>query len=507
MNRRILFQVTAPAVLIGAVLLGTCGSSAWYITRLQTSISNVLADNVASLEAAEELEIRVRQLRFHTLLNLSDPGPLRQQRIQRDQRLFEDGLQRARESASTDEERECVRLIDDEYRRYKKELASLETNESGTTSPIGRLSDAHPVERVVNPCQELLDLNKEAIQRTAQESQRVSTEARQAMVLAGLAGPIGGVIIGYGIARGLSRSIYQLSVRVHDMAQHLDQDVASVSVATSGDIGYLDKQLQHVLGRVQEMTERVQQQQREILRAEQLSAVGQLGASVAHEVRNPLTGIKMLVDAALRPTNPQPLSREDLEVIRSEITRMEKTVQGLLDFARPPAIERCSIRLQETVGQAVDLVRARARQQDVGIQVHAPLDGILVFADRSQLHTVLINLLLNALDAMPQGGILQIDLSTLSEQEARLDVGDTGSGISTEMAGKLFTPFASGKPTGTGLGLSISKRIVDEHGGRIMAANRPEGGACFSIVLPASLESERATGTLEVPRSSQAVTS
>jgi two-component system sensor histidine kinase HydH len=93
---------------------------------------------------------------------------------------------------------------------------------------------------------------------------------------------------------------------------------------------------------------------------------------------------------------------------------------------------------------------------------------------------------LNALDAMPRGGKLEIDLESLEPAGIRLSVRDTGPGIADEITDRLFTPFTSTKPTGTGLGLSISRRIVEEHGGSITAANRPEGGACFTITLPPS---------------------
>ncbi len=107
--------------------------------------------------------------------------------------------------------------------------------------------------------------------------------------------------------------------------------------------------------------------------------------------------------------------------------------------------------------------------------------------DRGQWHTVLVNLFFNALDAMPRGGRLEVALEAAADG-VRLRVSDTGAGIPPEMQGRLFTPFASSKPTGTGLGLSISRRIVEEHGGRLVAENRPGGGACFTITLPAGTE-------------------
>ncbi len=110
--------------------------------------------------------------------------------------------------------------------------------------------------------------------------------------------------------------------------------------------------------------------------------------------------------------------------------------------------------------------------------------------DRGQFRTVLVNLLLNALDVMPQGGRLDVRLEVSPVTGISLTVADTGSGIAPDIADRLFTPFVSTKPTGTGLGLSISRRIIEEHGGCLTATNRTTGGACFTIWLPATQGAE-----------------
>jgi signal transduction histidine kinase len=192
----------------------------------------------------------------------------------------------------------------------------------------------------------------------------------------------------------------------------------------------------------------------------------------------------MLVESALRSRNPTPLNAEDLRVIHGEVARLEQTVQGFLDFARLPAPQRCRCDLRDLVTQARDLVRGRAQQQSVAVTLHGLEQPAVGCVDRGQFSTVLVNLLLNALDAMPQGGRLDVELTAQASGAVRLAVSDTGAGIPAEMADRLFTPFATTKPTGTGLGLSISSRILEEHGGRITASNRPEGGACFLITVP-----------------------
>ncbi len=207
---------------------------------------------------------------------------------------------------------------------------------------------------------------------------------------------------------------------------------------------------------------------------------------MAHEIRNPLTGVKLLVEAALREKNCKPLTAEDLRVIHREIGRLEQIVQGLLDLSRMPPPQRAACDLCDVVRQAAELVRLRADQQHVELDLRLggePIDGLV---DRGQLHRVLVNLLLNALDGMPQGGVLAVTLEAPPGRDVYLTVTDTGAGISPEVFPRLFMPFTTTKPTGTGLGLSISRRIVEEHGGRISASNRPEGGACFAVTLPGS---------------------
>jgi two-component system, NtrC family, sensor histidine kinase HydH len=484
MNRRLLIRMTAPSVLIGLVLLATCLVSVWSINRLQRNLAHVLSENVANLEAAQELEIQLRQLRFHSFLNVIEPRPDRAELIANAQRSFEAALRQARQTTDP-EHRRLVDELQKGYQQYRANLAHpLPANP--TRADLSRWSDAHPIRELDKPCRELLRLNKEAMAQTARESEEVGGQARLAMFLAGLLGPISGLIIGYGLARGLSRTIARLNVRMQDVHAHLEQDVGSLRLTADGDLRELDRQLDRVVVRVREVAETVQRQQQEMLRAEQLAAVGQLAASVAHEVRNPLTAIKMLVGAALRPRQPQPLNDGDLRVIYDEVGRLEQTVQTLLDFARPPTLHREPADLRSLVRQAQELVRVRAEQQHVTISIHAPDHPAMALVDANQLRGVIVNLLVNALDVLPQGG--RIDVRVSIDHGLRVRVADSGPGIAPPALERLFTPFASTKATGTGLGLSICRRVLEQHGGAITARNPPEGGAEFTLVLPGSPE-------------------
>jgi signal transduction histidine kinase len=498
MDRRILIQVTAPAVVIGLALFGVCLVSAWIVNRLQTNMATILSQNVTSLEAAQELELTVRKLRFRCFRYLVDPNRVRDQPeletdLREADRAFRSALRQARQSAHTPEEGECLTQVEQGYASYRREFERLRRAAVGPWADHRALADENPIHLVVQPCERFLVVNKAQMHRTRQDSEQVSRVLQLALLLLGLGGPASGLIIGYGVARGLSRSIHQLSVRVHDMARCLGQDVGllslpapagEVDVVPDGDVRHLDTNLQRVIARVREVAGELQRHQREMIRAQQLAAVGQLAASVAHEVRNPLMAIKMLVEAALRARNPRPFTPENLRIVHAEVVRLERTIQGFLDFARPPALVRQAGDLRELLAEAVTLVATRARQQKVQVEVRSPEGPVDACVDKGQLRQVLVNLLLNALDAMPGGGRLEVGLSRASARSACLTVRDTGPGLSPKIAGRLFTPFASTKETGTGLGLCICRRVVEEHGGQITGADHPAGGALFRVELP-----------------------
>jgi signal transduction histidine kinase len=488
-ERRILFQVTVPAVLVGLAFLAACLVGVWSINRLQHNRDILLQRNVRALQAAGEMEVRLRQLRLRSVLYVMDPTPPRREAVEAAHRQFEEAFHRAY-AAALPREREVLRKIEQSYQRYRAALERMPARvpfDKTDISDLLRWADAHPVQHLLADCEELVRINREARAELTLESEAVSGQGRRALLLIGLLGPVGGLVGGFGVAWGLSRSITRLSVRLRDIHAELDQEVGSVRLAGDTELAQLDSRLEHVLRRVRDVVARVQEQQQEVLRAEQLAAVGQLAASIAHEVRNPLTSVKLLVGAALRTRGAQALTREDLQVIHDEVSRLERKVQSLLDFARPPEAVRRPCDLGELVRRSLELVQARVEQQGVRTHVEVPEGRVWANVDPDQVTGVLVNLFLNALDVMPHGG--QIDVTLAAENgQATLRVLDSGPGIHPDVLGRLFTPFASTKPTGTGLGLSICRRVAQDHGGTLTGANRPEGGACFTLTLPARVE-------------------
>ncbi len=247
--------------------------------------------------------------------------------------------------------------------------------------------------------------------------------------------------------------------------------------------------------------------QTEALRAQQMTTLAQLATGVAHEIRNPLTSIKMLIQLNQNKLSEQGLPTDDLDIVEREIRRMEHSVNSLLDFARPENVELVDFPIQEAIRRTCQLVAGRCRLQQVEIRVVEPDQPIIIHGDCAQIQQLLVNLCLNAKDAMPRGGVLSITVrldpertrgsqaepGSLDVPSVIVSVSDTGPGIKEEIFGNLFEPFFTTKTNGVGLGLGICKRIAEAHGGTLSAANQGVGGAIFELRLPYPFSQDKAT--------------
>ncbi len=293
-----------------------------------------------------------------------------------------------------------------------------------------------------------------------------------------------GIFAGFGISRRLTQSIRRLQVQIRDAAGRLSgEGTTSIYVTEEGRFSGLKADVQQLTERIEAVLRDLRQKELEVLRAEQLAAVGRLAAGVAHEIRNPLTSIKMLVQAGLEDDSQGGILREDLVVIESEIRRMESSLKMFLDFARPPKPQRRPTDLRMVVQEAAGLIRGKASRQKIEIRAEMPEQPVILKIDGEQLRQVLVNILLNGVDAQPRGGVIEIRISQ-TQSEVVLTISDHGPGIAAEMLDRMFQPFATNKETGLGLGLVISQRIMQDHGGQITAENPEQGGARFELRLP-----------------------
>ena len=249
----------------------------------------------------------------------------------------------------------------------------------------------------------------------------------------------------------------------------------------------LQQQVDDVANQIRHVVDELQQARQDMVRAERLAAVGELAAGVAHELRNPLTSVKLLIQTSRQKGDESSQDQKRLSIIQYEISRMETTIQALLDFARPPKLRRVAHDLRDTLKRALNLCKGKAAQQAVEVSEELPDVPVVVDGDPEQLDQVFLNLLLNGIESMESGGELKISMGIEREQGiCQVQFVDTGPGIPEPIIDRIFEPFVTGKPRGVGLGLAISNRIIREHSGRLTAANMSQGGAVMTVELPLS---------------------
>ena len=242
--------------------------------------------------------------------------------------------------------------------------------------------------------------------------------------------------------------------------------------------------------------EQVLQQAAELQRAAQLSFVGELAAGLAHEIKNPLAGIQGVVDILIRRRDKNDPEREALEGVRHEVERIDSTVRALLDRARPRLISVRASSLSDIVARAINLARAQLANvntggRNVGIEFQPPGDPITIAIDPAQIEDAVLNLIINALEAVGDDGTVKIQVARSNnerseefEEEAIVEVSDNGRGISEEDLARIFNPFFTTRTGGTGLGLPAVRRIARAHGGRVEVNSTVGEGSTFALHLP-----------------------
>jgi len=284
------------------------------------------------------------------------------------------------------------------------------------------------------------------------------------------------LLLGLYVARRISRSVEALTEGAQRVAGG-DLD-AQVTARASGEVGEL-------ISAFNQMTHQLRTQTEQLVASERIAAWQDVARRLAHELKNPLTPIKMSLETLLAareansPLFPK-LFGESATVILEEVERLRRTIDEFSRFARLPKPQLQELELSELVGQVLAL-HANPRP---GLTVIPELrTGIMVQADRDQLTQVLLNLIKNADEAMPEGGTLRVRLTTRGAQ-AVVEVEDTGPGIRPEDRARVLEPYFTQKEGGTGLGLAIASRICQEHGGALEVDGAPEGGALMRVVLP-----------------------
>lgn len=261
---------------------------------------------------------------------------------------------------------------------------------------------------------------------------------------------------------------------------------ARVGIRPTGEMGDLCRAINQMAHAVEEREQQLKTAtSRQLGQSAKLASIGRLAAGIAHEINNPLTGVLTFAHLLKQKPTMDEQSREDIDVIVRETTRVREIVQGLLNFARESPPQKQSLDINEVLSQTMTLVRSQKEFHKITVEERLTSNLPYILGDKNQLQQVFLNLSLNACEAMEKGGTLSISTS-VRNGNVIISFRDTGCGIKQEHMERIFDPFFTTKPVGkgTGLGLSVSYGIIEQHGGSIDVESEEGKGSTFTITLP-----------------------
>ncbi len=297
------------------------------------------------------------------------------------------------------------------------------------------------------------------------------------LVIGGIAlfGILGMATVGYLIARTITAPVEALvSVTEKISRGNLHE---RVSVESQDEIGSLALSFNHMIDQLISFEQR-------LVESEKLATAGQMAAGLAHEIRNPLTSIKMLGQVLQSRMKDQPEDQKTFNALVKEIDRLDRIIQEFINRARPGELSLEEGDINQEVKEVLSVAEESLAAQNIVVRQHLSDNIPGISMDREKTKQVLWNLVLNAKDAMPKGGSLIVTTKMADNQFVAILVEDSGQGIAAGEAERLFQPFFTTKPEGVGLGLTMSRKIVEKHGGDLLLENRPQGGMRARVLLP-----------------------
>lgn len=299
-------------------------------------------------------------------------------------------------------------------------------------------------------------------------------------------------LIGLSVIMALTTSLIVLLLVRQWISNPVKDLLRGTRRVANGEIGHVipvgEAELGALAHEFNKMQEKLLSSQRQLIIVEKLASIGKLSASVAHEINNPLTGILTFAEDLIETSNPDDPRRSDYEVIQRQAIRCRQIVRQLLDFSRQDKPDFQPVNMNEIITRTLDFVSKQAIFRNIAVQTGLERNLPTVVADPIQLEQVILDILVNASEAMPDGGKIYISSGRTPEtREVEVAIRDTGPGIPEENIGRIFEPFFSTKGgKSMGIGLAVSWNIINQHGGRLEVSSGKGEGTTFRIIMPQS---------------------
>jgi signal transduction histidine kinase len=402
--------------------------------------------------------------------------------LEEQRETFREHLERARSLASAPEDEEALQRIETRYNQY---IASkdrvIDLYKSGKLREGQILHEESRVhfDEILGLCEAYETMRIERLYEVERKSREEAGRIRALTATAILVS----VALCLVLALVLIRQVFGPIRRLVAEAERFGGPGRSAD-----EVKTLGQEVRGLIEDADQTHVELEKSRKRLLQTEKMATVGRLAAGVAHSIRNPLTSIKMRLFSLERSLDLAPNQKEDLEVISEETRHLDTIIRNFLEYARPSKLKMQKISPSELIDMNLQLLRHRFKSYGVHLELvrTAPLPDVL--ADPDQLKEVFVNILINACEAVGEGGTITIEegeeIQAPLGPVAVIQIRDSGPGIPAELQEKVFEPFFSTKEEGTGLGLSIAVRVIEQHGGWLAIKSEEGQGTTFVITLP-----------------------
>jgi signal transduction histidine kinase len=334
-----------------------------------------------------------------------------------------------------------------------------------------------------------------SIQRALADVESTARSTTTVLIVIVLASAVFSILFSFVIARTLARPIERLKIRMDRVGAGDFDQAQAVDIASGDEIGGLARAFVRMAERLRAAQDDLRRKidtlrdtQAQLIQSEKLASLGQMAAAVAHGLRNPLASIRAATQLTRHQLpSPSPL-REHLTAVIAEVDRLEKRIVHLLDFAKPVVFSPVPTSVRDLIDDALSVFAEKIAGQNVTLTIDGDLELPEAWIDPAQIEQALIEIIANALEAMPHGGALAVAVRVMprgTDRAIQISVQDTGDGIPPEALPRVSEPFFSTKADGTGLGLAIARRFVAQNGGDFEIMSAPGKGTVVSIALTA----------------------
>lgn len=469
------------AILLGITLIGAA-MMIWYTYKIEKIFKDIISKNVAIFQAAEALGTSLVNQKGYISYYLLDKNPDWIVQLGKFRSLFNENLTAVTGLISEPWEKKALAEIEKEYQSYveakDKVIDLYKAGDLDTGSALHKQA-RKSFNDIYKLCDQFKLTHKERIQEAIEVSQKEANRLRYIALVAVVSVILLSLLVNFIFARHILAPIRKLALQADRQggSKRMGDEVTALKQSVLGLIE--DSEQTHL---------ELKRSQESLMQSEKMAVIGKLAAGTAHSIRNPLTSVKMRLFSLNRTCSFSDSQQEDFNVISNEILQINKILENFLEFSRPPKLMIKRMSPSMVVDSAIHLLDQRLKSYQVATRIirNDPLTPTLL--DPEQLKEVIVNIMINACEAMKKGGLITIhEEKSYVKPLKKVDViriTDDGEGMDPDTRDRVFEPFFTTKEEGTGLGLSIAFNIITEHGGWLDVTSEAGKGTSFVITLP-----------------------